>query len=310
LQKGKNHPPLGNSSASQVKRKKKIKSKHLKPIENQRRKSKMTKGVYEIITEKIIEKLAVAPWTNSNAVNWKTQKPYRGINVFLVEPGEYASKKQILEAGGRIKKEELKNSHIIVYWLWKEREDEETGEKRTFAKPFYYRVWEINRQCTGLESKRRIETYDHNPIEKAEGIFKGYINAPDYTFNSGKAVYYPTWDKINCPPIKDFKVPEEYYSTLFHEMVHSTGHQNRLARPGIKTQGVAFGDEVYSKEELVVCGKAGIDNSTIENSASYIDSWLRALKKESRLVLLAAAQAQKAADYILGDTKGKPEDEN
>ena len=89
----------------------------------------MTKSVYEIITEKIIGKLEKGvvpwrqPWTNSNAVNWKTQKPYRGINIFLVEPGEYASKKQILEAGGRFKKEELKNSHIIVYWLWKEKED-------------------------------------------------------------------------------------------------------------------------------------------------------------------------------------------
>ena len=100
-------------------------------------------------------------------------------------------------------------------------------------------------------------------------------------------------------------------------MVHSTGHQNRLARPGITTQGVAFGDEVYSKEELVaemgaamLCGMAGIDNSTIENSASYIDSWLRALKKDSRLVLQAAAQAQKAADYILGETKEKSGDQN
>ncbi|SMQ86875.1 Antirestriction protein ArdC [Bacillus sp. OV166] len=283
----------------------------------------MAKSVYEIITEKIIGKLEKGvvpwrqPWTNSNAVNWKTQKPYRGINIFLVEPGEYASKKQILDAGGRIKKEELKNSHIIVYWLWKEKEDEETKKKKTFAKPFYYRVWEINKQCTGLESKRRIETFDHDPIEKAEEIFKGYINAPDYTFQSGKAVYYPKWDRINCPPIKDYKVPEEFYCTLFHEMAHSTGHQSRLARPGIMTEGVAFGDEIYSKEELVaemgaamLCGMAGIDNSTLENSASYIDSWLRALKKESRLVLQAAAQAQKAADYILGETKAHSIDEN
>jgi antirestriction protein ArdC len=60
----------------------------------------------------------------------------------------------------------------------------------------------------------------------------------------------------------------------------------------------------------MLCGVAGIDNSTIENSASYIDSWLRALKKESRLVLQAAAQAQKAADYILGETKNQPTIEN
>lgn len=275
----------------------------------------MAKNVYDIITDKIIEKLEDGvvpwrrPWTNSNAVNWKTQKPYRGINAFLVEPGEYASKKQILEAGGRIKKEEMKRSHIIVYWLWKEKEDEETGEKKTFAKPFYYRVWEINKQCTGLKSKRSVQTFEHDPIQKAEDIFKGYLHCPDYTFHSGRAVYYPAWDKVNCPPLKDFKVPEEYYCTLFHEMVHSTGHKSRLARPGVTAYGVAFGDEVYSKEELVaemgaamLCGVAGIDNSTIENSASYIDSWLRALKNDSRLVLQAAAQAQKAADFILGES--------
>ena len=110
----------------------------------------------------------------------------------------------------------------------------------------YYRVWEINKQCTGLISKRSTKTFHHNPIEKAEEIFKGYINSPNYTFHSGKAVYYPTLDKINCPPLKDFKVPEEYYSPLFHELIHSTGHKRRLARPGVTTQGVAFGGEVYS----------------------------------------------------------------
>ncbi|MED1472710.1 zincin-like metallopeptidase domain-containing protein [Bacillus salipaludis] len=88
---------------------------------------------------------------------------------------------------------------------------------------------------------------------------------------------------------------------------HSTGHKRRLARPGVTTQNVAFGDEVYSKEELVaemgaamLCGKAGIDNNTLENSASYIQSWIRSLKEDSRLVVQAATQAQKAADYILG----------
>lgn len=272
----------------------------------------MGKSVYEIITEKIIAQLEKGvvpwhqPWANScAAVNWKTQKPYRGINNFLVPPGEYASKKQILEAGGRIKKEEFKNSHIIVFWLWKEFEDEETEEKKKFAKPIYYRVWDINKQCTGLKSKRKHETYNHDPIEKAEEIINNYTNCPIYAFKPGRAVYFPKLDKINCPPIKDFKVPEEYYSTLFHEMIHSTGHKDRLAR----TFG-AFGDEKYSKEELVaemgaamLCGIAGIENNTIENSASYIKSWLSALKDDTRLIFHASAQAQKAVDYILGNTE-------
>ncbi|MGG4278087.1 ArdC family protein [Bacillus licheniformis] len=273
----------------------------------------MKKNVYEIITERIINQLekGVVPWrkpwnNNGIAVNWKTQKAYRGINAFIMEPGEYATMKQILKAGGRIKREEMKNFHIVVYWLWIDNEEEETDEKKKFAVPLYYKVWEIN-QCTGIESKRKDETYQHNPIKKAEDIFNGYINSPDYTFNSGRAVYYPVIDKINCPPLKDFKVPEEYYSTLFHEMVHSTGHKSRLARPGVTSQNVAFGDPVYSKEELIaemgaamLCGVAGIFNHTIENSASYIASWMKAIKKDHKLVLQASAQAQKAADYILG----------
>ena len=75
----------------------------------------------------------------------------------------------------------MKHSHIIVYWLWKEKKDQETKEKRTLAKPFYYRVWEINTQCTGLTSKRKIEVFEYDPIEKAEQIFKGYHLSPDFT---------------------------------------------------------------------------------------------------------------------------------
>jgi hypothetical protein len=122
------------------------------------------------------------PWSNANAVNWNTQRPYRGINTFLVEPGEYASKKQILEAGGRIKKEEMKHSHIIVYWLWKEKR-----RKRNMPTP----------SITGfgrLISKNSYEIFYHDPIEKGEEIFKGYVHSPDYTFQSGQAVYYPTWN--------------------------------------------------------------------------------------------------------------------
>ncbi|KZE66868.1 antirestriction protein [Fictibacillus phosphorivorans] len=278
----------------------------------------MKKSVYEIVTEKVMEELQKGvvpwrkPWINGGAVNWKTQKAYRGINVFLLESGEYATYKQIQEAGGKVRKGE--KSHIVVFWKWLEKEDEESGKVEKIPVLRYYRVFEINSQVEGLESKRTETSFDHDPIKKAEEIYKGFINAPDYTFYSGKAVYYPTLDKINCPPLKDFPKVEEYYSTLFHEMVHSTGHKNRLARSGVTTQDVAFGDEIYSKEELVaemgaamLCGVAGIDNNTISNSASYIHSWLRSLKEDSRLVVQAAAQAQKAADYILGEEEPEGE---
>lgn len=268
-------------------------------------------NVYEIVTEKIIEKLEEGvipwrkPWTNANAVNWVTQKPYRGINTMLLEPGEYATFKQIASAGGKVKKGE--KSHIVVFWKMLEKEDADSGEKELIPMLRFYRVFEINTQVEGLQSKRNTETFDHDPIEEAEAIFKGYINAPEYSFQPGQAVYYPLKDKINCPPIKDFQKAEEFYCTLFHEMVHSTGHKSRLNRNGITATGVAFGDEIYSKEELVaelgasmLCGVAGIDNSTLSNSASYINSWIKKLKDDSRLIVNASSQAQKAADYILG----------
>lgn len=275
---------------------------------------KNQKSVYEIVTDRIIEQLENGvvpwrrPWINGGAVNWKSQKPYRGINTFLLPAGEYATYKQIVESGGKIKPKEMKKAHIIVFWKWLKNEDEESGEIKEIPYLRYYRVYEINTQVEGLNSKREAQTFDHNPIEKAEKIYKGYLNSPKFTFYSGQAVYYPTVDRINCPPLKDFINPEEYYSTLFHEMVHSTGHKSRLNRKGITTENVAFGDEVYSKEELVaemgaamLCGVAGIDNCTIQNSASYIQSWLRSLKEDSRLVVQAAGQAQKAADFILGN---------
>lgn len=265
-------------------------------------------NVYEMVTQKIIEQLEQGvipwrkPWTNANAVNWVTQKPYRGINTMLLNPGEYATFKQISEAGGKVKKGE--KSEIVVFWKWLEKENEE-GEMEKIPFLRYYRVFEINTQVEGLESKREESTFEHNPVEEGEAIYKNYINSPSYSFNPGKAYYQPGMDHINVPAMKDFRNVDEYYCTLFHEMVHSTGHKSRLNRPGI-TQLAAFGDEVYSKEELVaemgaamLCGVAGIDNSTIQNSASYIQSWLRALKEDKRLVVQAAAQGQKAADYIL-----------
>lgn len=274
----------------------------------------MAMDVYQIVTDRIIAKLEEGttpwrrPWNASGvAVNWKTQKPYRGINTLLLDPGEYATFKQIKEAGGTVKKGAT--SEIVVFWKWMEKEDEESGEIEKIPFLRYYRVFAINSQAEGLSSKRNIVEYEHDPIKEAENIVQGYPEPPCFTFNPGRAFYQPRLDKINVPPLQDYKVAEEYYSTLFHEMVHSTGHQSRLKRTGIE-EVAAFGSEVYSKEELVaemgaamLCGVAGIDNSTVDNSASYIGGWLRALKDDKRLVVHAAAQAQKAADYILNEEK-------
>lgn len=272
----------------------------------------MGKSVYEIVTNKIIEKLEKGvvpwrkPWVNGTAVNWMTEKPYRGVNTLLLDAGEYATYKQIEKAGGKVKKGE--KSHIVVFWKWLEVEDkdaEKEGVTKNVPMLRYYRVFEINTQVEGLSSKRKELSFDHDPMGEGEKIKGGYMDAPTFSFKRGGAYYQPFPDHINVPPMKDFPEIEKYYSTLFHEMIHSTGHADRLNRTGVK-KVAAFGSEDYSKEELVaemgaamLCGVAKIDNSTIDNSAAYVQSWLRALKNDKRLVVTAAAQAQKAADYIL-----------
>lgn len=217
----------------------------------------MANSVYEIVTNKIIEKLEQGtvpwkkPWVNENAaVNWKTQKPYRGINTMLLDPGEYVTFKQVQEAKGKVKKGA--KSEIVVFWKWIETENKDTGQKEKIPLLRYYRVFNIN-QCEGIESKRQEEeTFEHDPIEEAENIIKGYINSPSFSYNSGRAYYQPSIDHINIPPMKDFRQVEEYYSTFFHELTHSTGHTSRLKRSGITSATAHFGSEEYSQEVLLL----------------------------------------------------------
>jgi antirestriction protein ArdC len=110
-------------------------------------------------------------------------------------------------------------------------------------------------------------------------------------------------DSVQLPEAGWFGKVEDYYSTAFHELVHATGHESRLDRPEIGSS--RFGSEPYSKEELtaemgaaMLCGVAGISPATVDQSASYIANWLKALKDDRKLLVGAAGKAQKAADYI------------
>jgi len=266
-------------------------------------------SVYDIITDRIIEKMEqgdipwVKPWNSRPAVNWVTQKEYRGINQLLLDPGEYLTFNQVKKVRGRVNKGA--KSQIVTFYKSLEIEDKDTGEEKTIPMLRYYRVFNI-KDCTGIKSKQEEVNFEHNPIEEAEGIIKGYRDRPSITFAPGRAFYRPADDIISIPDKSDFEKVEEYYSTLFHESVHSTGHKSRLNRTGI-TGIAAFGSEIYSKEELVaeigaamLCGIAGIENVTLENSAAYLQSWIRELRNDKRLIVQASSQAQKAADYIQG----------
>lgn len=274
-------------------------------------------NVYEIITNQIIEMLedGVVPWhkpwngEDNAPKNLKTKKTYRGINPFILSSRGFASPywvsfRQCGELGGRIKKGE--KGTVIVFWkpvLYKDTDKDGNETERRVFMLRYYRVWNAE-QCEGLrlpESAAVKEEKMFTPHEEAERILQAYQHMVAVSYGGDRAFYSVSRDYIGMPPKETFDGEDEYYSTLFHETVHSTGHSSRLGR----MEKCSFGSEPYSKEELVaemgaaiLCGMTGI-TTTIKNSASYIGSWLNRLRDDKKLVISAAAHAQRACDFIM-----------
>jgi antirestriction protein ArdC len=228
--------------------------------------------------------------------------------VFLLAIQGYGSQywltfNQAKQLGGNVRKGE--HGTKIVFWKFDtfetETADGETEERKS-AFLRYYTVFNLE-QTEGL--KALLALPPAFPIESAEEIVKGMPNPPTFE-QDFQAAYIPSRDVVTMPSRTAFESQAEYYSTLFHELTHSTGHAKRLGREGIeKIQ--PFGSEDYSKEELIaemgsamLCGIAGVEQATISNSAAYLQSWIKRLKSDTRLVVSAASAAQKAADYIRG----------
>ena len=214
--------------------------------------------------------------------------------------------RQAQALGGNVRKGE--HGTKIVFWKCKTRETESAEgeiEERRSAFLRYYTVFNLE-QTEGLKALLRLPPAF--PIESAEEIVQGMPNPPAFEQDS-RAAYIPARDTVAMPSRTAFETQADYYSTLFHDLTHSTGHPKRLGREGIeKIQ--PFGSEDYSKEELVaemgsamLCGIAGIEQTTISNSAAYLHSWIKRLKADSRLVISAARAAQEAADYIRGESE-------
>jgi antirestriction protein ArdC len=276
-------------------------------------------SVYEIVTEKIIKQLesGVAPWrkpwTCQTPTNLFTQKEYRGLNIFTLASQGFSSKfwltfNQARKLGGRIRKGE-KSSPVIFWNIGDERAmTAQDGTKET-SRPLllrYYSVFNLS-QAEGIDIPASLlqETSTTNPIETCEQLVTSMPNPPTFV-QSDKAWYSPTNDVVGMPARGLFHSSEGYYATEFHELAHSTGHAKRLHRENFDNP-VSFGSESYSKEELVaemaaamLCGIAGIEQKTLENSAAYLKTWIARLKSDSRLFVSAASQAQKAADFIQG----------
>lgn len=269
-------------------------------------------NVYEIVADKIIKQLEAGvipwrkPWAGRNApMNWVSQKRYRGINRFLLEPGEYVTYRQAINVGGYVKKGEKGNQ--VIFWKILEKESGVKEEKDYFPMLRYYTVFEIS-QCEGIERRHpdTAQTPEFSIIEEGEKILSGYEEGPIIAHGKDRASYSQITDTVNMPDREMFESESDYYSTIFHELCHSTGHKERLNREGI-VKNTNFGDERYAFEELVaefgsamLCGIAGIDPATIDNSSAYISGWIDRLKREPKWLVQSASQAQRAADWIIG----------
>jgi antirestriction protein ArdC len=285
-------------------------------------------SVYEIVTEQVIRQLEQGtapwrkPWRSEPPCNLVSGKEYRGINPFLLASLGYGSRywvtyNQTCKLGGSVRRGE--KSSIVTFWnIGEERTVRDADGKERKSKPFllrYYRVFNVE-QTEGIADKLGLgnATPRVASIEQCEGIVSGMPNAPKME-QDGRAWYRPSTDTVGMPSKSLFHSSEEYYSTLFHELTHSTGHSSRVGREGIE-QLNTFGSESYSKEELIaemgaamLCGVTGIAPATIENSAAYLQSWINRLKGDSKLLVSAASAAQKAADYIR-NTSGKADAES
>ena len=280
----------------------------------------MNQKIVAIINSKILEQLEKGvvvwkqTWTGTSATNLVSKKPYKGINRWFLNsfnfPSPYfVSFKQAKQLGGNVKRGE--RGLPVVFWKIQKTKKVVDGVEveDTFPLLRYYTVFNVS-QCEGLDSKiPKGEVKDNCPLLECENIINAYIKREEITYNLGgdRAFYVPSLDSVNVPTLSSFVSSEAFYSVNFHEIVHSTGHSRRLNRSGV-TNVQSFASHEYSKEELIaefgasyLCGVAGIENQTIENSGAYISHWLRVLKESDNKewLISAGSQAEKSVTFIL-----------
>lgn len=282
--------------------------------------------LYENITNKILALLekGTPPWKKSwNAndfpMNFTTKIPYHGINIWVLLSSPYAKTNlwgtwnQIMALKGRVKDAEAKNYETVVFWKQLKYKNDEDEEK-SFPMIRYTRVYNLSQCEFDAETLKKIipDTKENTftPKETCEEIVKGYKDCPEINYGGDRAFYSPLMDRIQMPLKESFISEDTYYTTLFHEMIHSTGSEKRLRRFK-NTDTNLFGSDIYGKEELVaemgasfLSAETGIENNTIENSAAYIQNWIKAIKNADRTFLVSAAsKASYASSYILGRTQ-------
>jgi antirestriction protein ArdC len=229
----------------------------------------------------------------------------------LVKSGPNKGKK-VLHWNGGVRNDE-KGTIVVFYRRITKEEKKSDGskEKKSFGFWRYYTVFNVE-QCDGIDHKIPVNDDEKDapvftPIEAAERIVNSMPNPPHLSVGGNRAAYAILLDTIMMPEREQFHGESEYYSTLFHELIHATGHEKRLNRDGIARNNGGFGSESYSKEELVaeigaafLNAECGILDNVFDNSVVYLTGWLSALKNDPKLIISAASKAHAAADNVMG----------
>ena len=279
----------------------------------------MVVSAYEVVTNRILEllKKGVVPWRVPWGVgdrfaprNAVSKRPYSGINSLLLnsldwEDNRFLTFRQARELGGRIRKGS--RGCPVVSWHVPEDSEKTTEEKDRSSEPRpmflrYYTVFNVQ-QTEGIK-------FEDLPVEEweeqsdAASIVQGMPSPPQIIHGKTRALYRVQDDQVELPDRYRFESSDQYYSTLFHELAHSTGHASRLDRKTVNGSSV-FDRQAYAKEELIaeiastyLCSRCGLQGKVINASAAYIDHWYKTIKNDTRIIVQASAAARKAADYI------------
>ena len=281
------------------------------------------------------------PWKNEDGslygpINHATGRAYNGINKQLLsavardkgyKSNEWGTFKNISECGGAIRKGE--KASAVTLWVLS-YEIKETGKyitqaqaRKSFNLPAdvingklreswslrYYLVFNIE-QADNVTPRNTVEPTEVQTIElipTAEAIYNNYPNSPTLEHGGSSAHYVPSQDHVQMPNANQFFDIDSYYKTLFHELIHSTGHTSRLKRKSL-VDIKRSGDELYSKEELVaeigawyLTGLCNLDpKDNMINSQAYINGWVKKLQEQEKEVIYAMSQALKGVELIIG----------
>ena len=244
-----------------------------------------------------------------------TKNIYNGVNFFylslLQSTGEYGlsnewvTYKQAQNLGAQVRKGS-KGVNVIFY---KPLEIKDKATEKSKVIPMLKSYTVFNRDMVdGLPAQVKKEVSEFEVMESCENFIKN--TRAIIKHGGARACYIPSLDQINLPEKTSFNTSADYYATAYHELIHYTGSEKRLAR----LKNDSFGSEGYAFEELIaelgasmLCAYNGI-NAQLQH-ASYIDSWIKALKNDKKFIISASAKAQKAVNYLLNVTEGEGVDD-